>query len=434
MIPPETPPEWLTPLFLAGKEGDVTVLFGRLGMAALLGFLVGMQREHTEGGMPGLRTFPLITLSGSVFALLGLSFGGWLPAAALLCLVALLFFPHWLRIRRADPDPGLTTSVAVILMYGVGALLVLTRIEVGVVLGGAVAVLLQFKPEIHRFAERLGDDDLRAIMQFVLITCIILPVLPTKPIDPLKVVSLFNVWLMVVLIVGISLGGYIAYKFLGARAGIYLAGILGGAVSSTATTISAARQARGDRAQQNAAAVVILLASTVMIGRIFVEIAVVNPAMLETSLIPLTLLALATYLPARFLRLPQDLDGSKLVADHQNPTQLRSAIYFAVFYAIVLYLIAWLKNNVGESGLYSLAILSGLHDMDAITISVSRMAATDPQLAEQGWRYLAAGALANMGTKSVLAGVVGNPRLGVRVALAFLPGLITGLILIVFWP
>jgi len=72
--------------------------------------------------------------------------------------------------------------------------------------------------------------------------------------------------------------------------------------------------------------------------------------------------------------------------------------------------------------------------MDAITISVSRMAATDPQLAEQGWRYLAAGALANMGTKSVLAGVVGNPRLGVRVALAFLPGLITGLILIVFWP
>ncbi|ASV74321.1 MgtC family [Thermogutta terrifontis] len=434
MVPPETSPEWLTPLFLAGKEADVTALFGRLGMAALLGFLVGMQREHTEGGMPGLRTFPLITLCGSVFALLGLSFGGWLPAAALLCLVGLLFFPHWLRIRRADPDPGLTTSVAVILMYGVGALLVLTRIEIGVVLGGAVAVLLQFKPEIHHFAERLGDEDLRAIMQFVLITCIILPVLPTQPIDPLNVVSLFNVWLMVVLIVGISLGGYIAYKFFGARAGIYLAGILGGAVSSTATTISAARQARSDTTQQNAAAVVILLASTVMIGRIFVEIAVVNPAMLETSLIPLTILAVATYLPARFLRLPQDRDGTTLIAEHQNPTQLRSAIYFAVLYALVLYLIAWLKNNVGESGLYPLAILSGLHDMDAITISVSRMATGDQELAQHGWRYITAGALANMGTKTVLAGVMGNPRLGIRVALAFLPGLITGLILIVFWP
>lgn len=434
MAPPQAIPEWLDSALSSGVGSGVTELFGRLGMAALLGFLVGMQREHTEGGMPGLRTFPLITLCGSVFAILGLSFGGWLPAAALICLVALLFFPHWLRIHRAEPDPGLTTSVAVILMYGVGALLVLTRIEVGVVLGGAVAVLLQFKPEIHRFAERLGDQDLRAIMQFVLITCIILPVLPTQPVDPLKVLSLFNVWLMVVLIVGISLGGYIAHKFLGERAGIYLAGLLGGAVSSTATTISAGRQAKENRMGKDAAAVVVLLASTVMVGRVFVEIAVVNPGMLASAVAPLATIAVATILPIPFFRGAAESGAHKFVTEHQNPTQLRAAISFALAYALVLYLIAWLKQNVGEGGLYPLAILSGLHDMDAITLSISRMALTDADLANQGWRYIAAGVLANMLTKTLLAGIMGGVQLATKLAVAFLPGLLAGLLVILFWP
>ena len=151
---------------------------------------------------------------------------------------------------------GATTDVTILLMYAVGALLVTGPIAVAVAIGGAAAVLLQFKPELHGFAQRLGDQDLRAIMQFVLITCIILPLLPHRTIplpfwpDPpygyLNVFNPFEIWLMVVLIVGMSLGGYILYKFLGQDAGTLFGGILGGAISSTATTVSYARMVRSD--------------------------------------------------------------------------------------------------------------------------------------------------------------------------------------------
>ena len=154
---------------------------------------------------------------------------------------------------------GTTTDVAMLLMFAVGVFIVVGSIPVAIAVGGGVAVLLQFKPELHRIAQRLGDEDLRAIMQFVLITCIILPVLPNhnygpgrfihpgKPIAALDVLNPWQIWLMVVLVVGLSLTGYIVYKFFGRNAGILLGGILGGAISSTATTVSYASDARRSR-------------------------------------------------------------------------------------------------------------------------------------------------------------------------------------------
>ena len=143
---------------------------------------------------------------------------------------------------------------------------------VAVAVGGTVAVLLQFKPELHGIAEKLGDEDLRAIMQFVLISCIILPILPNEqfglshlfPQFPaeLDVFNPYFTWLMVVLIVGMSLGGYILYKFLGQNAGIFLGGVLGGIISSTAATVSYSRQARLDNGKGSgarSAAVVIMM-------------------------------------------------------------------------------------------------------------------------------------------------------------------------------
>ena len=164
-----------------------------------------------------------------------------------------------------------------LVMYAVGALLVVEHMLLpAMAVGGGVAVLLQFKPELHGIARKLGDDDLRAIMQFVLITCIILPVLPNRTYGPLDVLNPFETWLMVVLIVGMSLGGYIVYKFFGRDAGILLGGMLGGAISSTATTVSYARGARDDPAAARSAAIVIMIASTVMYLRVLVAVAVVS--------------------------------------------------------------------------------------------------------------------------------------------------------------
>ena len=230
-------------------------MFQQAGLALLLGLLVGLQREHAASGIAGMRTFPLIALLGTVAAGLAKQFGGWVVAAGFLGIAALIAI-HSPKALRRSTNGGTTTDVTMLLMYAVGALLVTGPIAVAVAIGGAAAVLLQFKPELHGFAKRLGDQDLRAIMQFVLITCIILPLLPQRTIalwpDPpygyLNVFNPFEIWLMVVLIVGMNLGGYILYKFLGQDAGTLFGGILGGAISSTATTVSYARMVRNDPA------------------------------------------------------------------------------------------------------------------------------------------------------------------------------------------
>ncbi|MGQ9821138.1 MAG: MgtC/SapB family protein [Thermogutta sp.] len=431
MPPQEFVPRWLAPV-LSAESADLSGIFLRLGMCVLLGFLVGLQRERTEAGMPGLRTFPLIALAGGVFATIGTMIGAWVPAAALLALVALLFFPQWLRIHQTEPDPGITTSMAAILMYGAGALLVLARLEIGVVVGGVIAVLLQFKPEMHRFSDQLAADDLRAIMQFVLISCIILPVLPNTPIDPYGVIRPFNVWLMVVLIVAISLSGYIAYKLVGQGAGVLLSGLLGGAVSSTAATISAARQVKANRNLLSAGTVIILLASTVMFARVFLEMLVINQTFFMRSVPPLLTLAVATLLPAlAFWR--RTRQSPPLTADAKNPTHMRTAIVFAAAYAVVLFLLAAVKDGLGDRGLFALAFLSGLHDMDAVTLSLARMASADTAIMENGWRYLTVAVLANMLVKSAFAGILGGWKLGRDVAFAFAVPAAVGILLILIF-
>ena len=141
----------------------------------------------------------------------------------MLGVVAVIVVGHLLQLRQPENHAGTTTDMAMLMMFGVGVYLVVGPMVVAVAVGGSVAVLLQFKGELHGIAKKLGDEDLRAIMQFVLISCIILPVLPNHNFGPSKwfgftdsaldVFNPFETWLMVVLIVGMSLGGYIVYKF-----------------------------------------------------------------------------------------------------------------------------------------------------------------------------------------------------------------------------
>jgi len=420
-----------------------SLIFQQLGISVLLGLLVGLQRQRATYGMPGMRTFPLITAFGTVCALLSLEFGGWIVAAGLLGVVAVLTFPNLVRIRKEEPDPGTTTDVAVLLMYGVGALLVVLPDQMGVAvaIGGGVAVLLQFKPELHRFAKKLGDEDLKAIMQFVLITCVILPVLPNRPYGPFEVLNPRHTWWMVVLIVGMSLGGYITYKFLGRDAGILLGGILGGAISSTATTVSYSRQARPGSADCRVAAIVIMIASTIVFVRVLVEIAVVAPEFLASTARPVMILMLLTMAPSLIVWYRVRKEASRM-PEPKNPTQLKSAILFAAMYALVFFALAATeeavrKEYVGDQARYTVACLSGLTDMDAITLSTARMfrmSEPDSWMATQGWRLIIVAALANLVFKTVLVGLLGNRRLLGQIALLYAPPLVGGIALVLFWP
>ena len=407
--------------------------FQQLGLATGLGLLVGLQREHAESKLAGLRTFPLITVLGTVCGLLGAEGGAWIVAVGLIAVVAVIAIGNVAKIHAGQAEPGVTTEAALLLMYAVGAYLTAGPYVVAIAVGGGVAVLLQFKEELHGLVDRLGDPDLRAIMQFVLIACIVLPILPDKAFGPYQVFNPFETWLLVVLIVGISLGGYIAYKFLGRSAGILLGGIFGGAISSTATTVAWSRRVTGAGESSLPAAVVILIATAAVYVRVLIEISVISAEFLRSAAAPVSIMMTLAVAPAlvlwwRFRRGQHDLP------EQDSPKDLRAAIGFAVLYVGVLFGLSAGKEYLGAQGLYLVAGLSGLTDMDAITLSTSRMVARDRVAAATGWRLIVTAAMSNLVFKAGIVAVLGPRRLLTVVAACFGLSLAGGLALLLLWP
>ncbi len=405
----------------------------RLVVALGLGLLVGFQREWTAPHVAGIRTFALITLLGAVLALLQDEVGAWLIVAGLVAVAAMLVVGYVIKFSGARDEPGLTTQLAAVVMYTAGVSVGLGRIDLGVILGGSTAVLLHWKAPIHTFVQRMGESDVRAIIQLVLIALVILPVLPNESYDRYGVVNPFEIWLMVVLIVGISLGGYIAYKFLGARAGTLLSGLLGGMISSTATTVGYARRSRQAPAASRMAAVVIVVASTVVFLRVAVEVAVVAPEILGDILPPLAammflmvLISAGLYFTSR-----QEMDRGHL---DEQPSELMAAIVFGLLYAAVLFSVAAVKEHFGDEALYVVAALSGLTDMDAITLSTAQLIKTGTLATETGWRMMLVGALANLVFKAGAVALLGHRQLLGRIATAFGLALAGGVLILIYWP
>ncbi|HEV8241684.1 MAG TPA: MgtC/SapB family protein [Thermoanaerobaculia bacterium] len=414
---------------------ELAAAFMQLGIAAGLGLLVGLQRERKTGDIAGFRTFPLVTLTGTVCGQLALAFDGWVLIGGFGAIAAAVVIGNLAKIRAGHPEPGITTEVAVVLMFAVGAYLTVGPPQVAVAVGAAVAVLLQLKQELHGFAAKVSDDDLRAIMQFAAITLIVLPVLPNRTYGPYDVLNPRQVWWMVVLIVAISLAGYVGAKLVGPRAGTWLAGALGGLVSSTATTVTFARRTRGggEGTGVEVAAQVILIASAIVYLRVLVEVAVVSPELLAHALGPLlvmlALLAALSLLRAWRHRLPDDAEP----ADHGNPTQLRAALLFGAIYALVVLATAWAKAQFGSKGLYSVAAISGLVDLEAITLSSAQSVRGGKLAADLAWRLVLLASLTNLAFKSGIAALWGGRALVRRVAAYWAVAVLVGLALLAWW-
>lgn len=406
---------------------DVSLAFQKLLIAVGLGLLVGLQRQRVQSPLAGIRTFALITILGAIAALIDV----WVVAAGFVAVTALLFVGNLAKISEERGDPGLTTETAALVMFGVGAYLVHGHTEVAVVAAGGVALLLHLKAPMHALVEKLGEKDLTAIMQFVLIALVILPALPDEGYGPYQALNPHDIWFMVVLIVGISLGGYIAYKLFGGRGGVLLGGVLGGLISSTATTMSYARRAKEDERAAPVAALVIVIASTIAYARVMVEIAVVSwPAflVLATPLaIMLTwMIAMAAFTYVLVQRGPMEMP------EQDNPAELAPALIFGGLYALVVLGIVAAKEWFGNAGMYAVAFLSGLHDMDAITLSTTRY--VEAELAEAGsgiapgtgWRLILWASLANFLFKGGLALSLGGARLVRWLAIPFAAAFVGG--------
>lgn len=406
----------------------------RAGIALALGMLVGLQRQHERSRVAGQRTIPIITLLGLLAALIDLRFssGPWVTSATAIGVAGVMVVGELMQYQQ-EKNTGITTSVAVLFMFLLGAYLSFGSVIVAVVMGAGLAALLQFKPELHALAQGFSDHDLRAIMQFALFSMVILPILPNRSYGPLDAFNPFEIWLMVVLIVGISLGGYIAYKFFGRNAGILLSGVLGGAISSTATTISYARRSKVRPQLAPVAAVVIMVASSLVFIRVLIEIAVVAPRYFWQLALPIVAMLLAGVVGslAAWLRVRREEDELPL---QSNPTEFQSALMFGALYAGVTFALAAAKKYWGSQGLYTVAALSGLTDMDAITLSTSRLvndgtaSGIDPAF---GWRLIVVASISNLIFKAAIVLAIGNARLLRRLALLYALPIGVGVLLLV---
>jgi uncharacterized membrane protein (DUF4010 family) len=398
-----------------------------------LGMLIGLQRERSDSAIGGIRTFPLITLLGTICGLLARDYGGWIVVAGFLSLSLLLFIPNIPRVKNGTAS-GMTTEVAVLLLYALGAYLVVGPILLVVAVGGVVALLLHWKQALHQFARTMGDQDMHAIMRFVLISMVILPILPNQSFGPYAVLNPFEIWLMVVLIVGLGLGGYVAYKILGARGGVLLSGILGGLISSTATSVSSARSVRDGAQSPALASLVIMIASTIAMVRVLVEVGAVATTKFPSLAGPLGAMLGAMIVITFVAWLLTRKEQEARLPEQHNPAELRPAFVFALIYAFIKLAVAAANDHLGHSGLYIVGVVSGLADMDAITLSTARMVDSQKLDPATGWRVILIASMSNLAFKGSIVAALGGIKVFTHVALWFGASLLAGGVILLLWP
>ncbi|CAM3273462.1 MgtC/SapB family protein [Aequorivita lipolytica] len=408
-----------------------------LAIAFGLGMLVGLQRQKSKHEMAGVRTFTLISIMGVIAAFLARDYNNpfILPLLGI-CLTALLVTANIIKLKKLnDIDVGQTTEVAALLMFAVGAYLVMGDRVVAVIVGGSLAILLYLKEHLHNFIENLKEKDLAAIMTFAGISLVILPLLPNKTYGPLDVLNPQNIWFMVTLIVGISVVGYFIYKFVGKKVGIISNGILGGLISSTATTVSYARKTKDTESISKMAAFVITVASAVALVRVMVEVGVVIPEKLPKLVLPLiTVFVLMVLICIGLFYFTNKNGGDEKMPEPKNPAQFKSALIFGLLYGAILLAVAFTKQEFGNDALYIVAIISGLTDVDAITLSLSQLMKGGGLNTSTGWRLILLASLSNLLFKGIMAAVLGTRQLAKWIGVSFGITIVFGLLLMWLWP
>ena len=356
------------------------------GIALLLGALVGIEREKSrtsrgEPGVGGIRTFVLLSQIGALCAWITVHLNGpWIFVAGLLGVSATMITSHLIEAREHPGAVGLTTEVGAVVVYLLAGTVMFGYAEIAVALAIFTSAIMAFKQPIHGLVKRIGTEDLYSVLKLLIASFIVLPLLPDHAIDPLGAFNPYKVWLLVTLISGISLVGYVAVRLFGEDHGTAITGLTGGLVSSTAVTLHFARQSREDGgapARSRLYAASTLLAWAVMFARVLVAVAVVNAALLLHLLVPFLAMGIATLGFGAFYYYSTTRQLRAAGGEHQQPIQVRNpfsltqAVKFALVFSIVLFAVALVRRYAPPEGLYLVAGLAGLTDVDAITLAMA---------------------------------------------------------------
>jgi uncharacterized membrane protein (DUF4010 family) len=384
-----------------------------------IGLLIGLERERKPDAKAGLRTFALTALLGCLAAMLGeMTVSGWVIPAGLL-MVATMMIVAQARDPQDDGDPGTTSVVALMVCYGLGALVWFGEATLAVMLAITITVLLYFKAQLQGVTRSLTHKDLISILQFGVLSLVVLPILPNQDYGPYNALNPHQIWWMVVLISGLSLAGYAALRIVGNRHGAPLLGFFGGLVSSTATTMVFARNARDDAKLTTTATLVILIANLVVTVRLGIVAVVLAPTLFVPLASVLGIGLLLGLVVALFRWRTLTAAGDLPLPEVKNPTEIRAALSFGLIYGVVLLLAAWLQDIAGSQGLYLVALASGLTDVDAITLSTLRLFNQQTLAGAPAVTAIALAVLSNLVFKSSLVIAIGGKALARQV----LPGL-----------
>lgn len=409
-------------------------LFLRFGVAIGIGFLIGLQREHAtvrldRSIIAGERTTSLLSLGGAVAAMVADIYDspGLLIAflAMTTTITALGYFTEsWQRERI-----GMTSEVAILISMLLGVLCYHGELTLAAALGIATTVILSLKVQTDRFVKKLSRQELYAALQLAVISAIILPVLPNEPLadPPFDVLNPFSIWLLVVFISAINFLGYVFARLVGEQ-GIELSGLFGGLVSSTAVTLGFSERSKLEPQLARSFGVAIMISWTVMYARMLVLVAVLHRPLLASTWLPLLISASVGLAYCAFLIFRK---GSIEDADIQlsNPLDIKSAIRFALLFTLILLASRAAQVYFGDIGLLVSAVVSGLANVNAITLSVAELTRNGSLAIEIASQALLFAIAANLVSKGSIVMIGGDRQLRRIVLPGLLMMLTTAIIL-----
>lgn len=397
---------------------DLEQLFRRLGVALAIGLLIGLERgwqsrEEMDGRRTaGLRTFALTGLLGGLCALLSATTPLVLPAGLLAFTVALVSFG--IVEARAEQNFSATGVVAAILTFVLGAYAVIGNQTAAIGAAVATVILLALRHQLHSWLRALTWPELRSVLVLLAMSFLLLPILPDQPVDPWGVLAPSEIWLLAILLAAISFVGYIAVRLAGERRGIAIAAIAGGLASSTATTLSFAHLAREHPGSSQALAGGILLSGATMFARVGVLVGLIKPGLLPALAWPIGAALIALLAGAAALQWRRGERGEDSPAlTIRNPFDLTTVLWLSALIAAII-LVTKILADAYPASIYFVAIVSGIADIDALTLSMLRLAGAGIAAPDASLAILLAAAV-NTTSKAVMSAAVGGRALGVKV-------------------
>ncbi|MCG2827914.1 MgtC/SapB family protein [Methanothermobacter sp. K4] len=395
-------------------------------IALAIGALVGIERERRTRGteFAGIRTFILISLMGALSAYLSGIFPLMLPAA-FLGLVAIVSASYIVSMRD-DGDIGITGEVAAFITFMLGAMCFSGDYRLAAMLAIIVTALLALKRYIHIAVRRISEREMIDTIKFLVIAFVILPLLPDTSLGPWGVFNPYQVWLMVVFISAISYAGYIAMKIAGPDRGLSATGIIGGLVSSTAVVTAMAGRVRESEDLIRPAVFAAVVSSSMMFFRILLEVSVINPSLMGYVAPPMLAMGVTGMaLGVLFIRSPSKIDQDIKI---ENPFSVKPALLFGVLFLVILFLSKAANVYLGRGGVLAAAVISGVADVDAITVSMSLLAAGGSLSSSTAAAAITLAGVSNTIIKGGIAFALGTRMFGKRVGTLFLVIVVTGLV------